>query len=313
MIRGRGYRTYKPPQTLTGYIDDFPLIPETPVDIVPLPSRSDHDRDPERIRSSGVVEGRPILPPPPSRCDEHRDPERTSGAEGRLPSVLPAPPAPAEPTPQPPNNETAIECLEAAKELAVTAPSIANEVLRILESEERPAPAALPAAVEAPPTEPSPRRTRKRKRRKSTRNSPPLSSLEMHRAHCSICDSEYQEEIDEHFTNWHSVRELADEYDIDRRAIYRHAHATGLFPIRDRHLRRALGLLIEDAEIVDVSADSVIRAVRTMAHLNSEGEWVNPPTHVVFSSGSILEAKSANLAPSEPLQLTDTRAEQIKP
>jgi hypothetical protein len=309
MIRGRGYRTYKPPQLLTGNIDDFPLVPETPVDIVE----------------------RPILPPPPSRSDEglpvstasraweiNRDPERTSGAEGRLSSVLTAAPPSGgldagEPTPQPPDNKTVIESLEPAKELAVTAPPIANETPRILESEEHPVLAALPVAVEAPPPEPSPRRTRKRARRKSRRNSPPLSSLEMHRAHCSICDSEIQEEIDEHFTNWHSVRELADEYDIDRRAIYRHAHATGLFPIRDRHLRRALGLLIEDAEIVEVSADSVIRAVRTMAHLNSEGEWVNPPTHVVFSSGSILEAKSANLAPSEPLQLTDTRAEQIKP
>ena len=156
MIRGRGHRAYKPPQTLTGYIDDFPLVPETPVDIVPLPSRSDHDRDPERIRSAGVVEGRPILPPPPSRSDEglpvstqdrapeatvsgareikraweiSRDPERTSGVEGRLPRVSRLPRRACRTNSRPPNNETAIESLEAAKELAVTAPSIANEML----------------------------------------------------------------------------------------------------------------------------------------------------------------------------------------
>jgi hypothetical protein len=295
MIRGRGYRAYKQPQLLTGNIDDFPLVPETPVDIF----------------------ARPILQSPAPAAPLTEEPLAAEPAAPAEPAALAAPPSggldAGEPTPQPPDNKTVIESLEPAKELAVTAPPIANETPRILESEEHPVLAALPVAVEAPPPEPSPRRTRKRKRRKIARNSPPLSSLEMHRAHCSICDSEIQVEIDEHFTNWHSVRELADEYDIDRRAIYRHAHATGLFPIRDRHLRRALGLLIEDAEIVEVSADSVIRAVRTMAHLNSEGEWVNPPTHVVFSSGSILEAKSANLAPSEPLQLTDTRAEQIKP
>ena len=58
MIRGRGHRPYRPPQLLTGHIDDFPLVPETPIT---LPSRFDQNRDPER--PSGT-EGRPIPQPP---------------------------------------------------------------------------------------------------------------------------------------------------------------------------------------------------------------------------------------------------------
>ncbi len=100
-----------------------------------------------------------------------------------------------------------------------------------------------------------------------------------------ICGSEYQEEMDELFVNWHNVSEIGREYQTPRRTVYRHAHATGLFPIRDRNLRRALGLIIHRAETAPgVTADSVIRAVRTLAHVNETGEWVNPPAQVVFST-----------------------------
>ncbi len=47
MIRGRGHRPYRPPQLLTGHIDDFPLVPETPIT---LPSRFE-DRAPEATQT----------------------------------------------------------------------------------------------------------------------------------------------------------------------------------------------------------------------------------------------------------------------
>jgi hypothetical protein len=150
----------------------------------------------------------------------------------------------------------------------------------------------IDATIASPPPEEAPEPTKKRKRRKkkrqrptTVREEPPLSSLAMHEAHCMICGSDCQEEMDELFVNWHNVSEIGREYTTPRRVIYRHAHATGLFPIRDRNLRRALGLIIHRAETAPgVTADSVIRAVRTLAHINDAGEWVNPPTEVVFST-----------------------------
>ena len=236
MIRGRGHRPYKPPQLLTGHVDDFPLVPETPIT---LPSRfedrapeatqtglpvSTQDRAPEATpnrppsvdagqgsrghgewrsgdlsslgdqtrsgdRRAGEIERAreisrdptdhreprdrfslrpPHRPPknPPHRCHDstrigiprdHREPRDAPFSEcprRRPPKNLPyrrhdstrigiprdhreprgkcPPPSP----PRLPPAKPVIEVLEAAKELAVTAPSVANEVLRILESEE---------------------------------------------------------------------------------------------------------------------------------------------------------------------------------
>ena len=61
MIRGRGYRSYNPPQYVTGHIDDFPLVPETPIDIAPrpiLPSRFDQMRSRETIENRGAARPR---------------------------------------------------------------------------------------------------------------------------------------------------------------------------------------------------------------------------------------------------------------
>ena len=128
--------------------------------------------------------------------------------------------------------------------------------------------------------------SRARRRTAKAAPEPPkrLSRLELHQAHCGICGNELQEEIDERFVNWECVSQIADDYELDRSALYRHAHATGLFPRRDRNIRRALSHIIHEADRVQVTADSVVRAVKIFAHINARGEWVNPPTHVVFSS-----------------------------
>jgi len=153
-----------------------------------------------------------------------------------------------------------------------------------------------PTAEVTPPPANS-RRSRKKSRfkRKASRSrhraakaapepSRRLSRLELHQAHCGICGDELQEEIDERFVNWDCVSQIANDYEIDRSALYRHAHATDLFARRDRNIRRALGHIIHEASRVDVTADSVVRAVKVLAHINARGEWVNPPTRVVFSS-----------------------------
>jgi len=202
-----------------------------------------------------------------------------------------------------------------------------TEVFAGGEAERDPSPQlqAVIEAIIAPPPEhlrkAAPRRRARRKlagtrrRQKKARTRPPEPSRPMprlarHQAHCGICGDELQEEIDEAFVNWDCVYKIADEYGVDRRAIYRHAHATGLFAKRDRNLRRALGHIIHEADRVSPSADSIVRAVRMFAHINARGDWVNPPTHVIFSSGPRLSdqhsrsEQSRRASPAAPLSDT---------
>jgi len=143
----------------------------------------------------------------------------------------------------------------------------------------------------------SKRKASRARRRTAKAAGPPkrLSRLELHQAHCGICGNELQEEIDECFVNWECVSQIAGDYELDRSALYRHAHATGLFPRRDRNIRRALSHIIHEADRVQVTADSVVRAVKIFAHINARGEWVNPPTHVVFSSTAARPPKPASV------------------
>jgi hypothetical protein len=106
--------------------------------------------------------------------------------------------------------------------------------------------------------------------------------------------------------------------DPNRRALYRHAHATGLFAKRDRNIRRALGLIIHRAdEVLSVTADSVIRALKMLTHINAHGQWVQPPTHVVFStatnqSGSLSRAQSRRANPESHADDSIDRTCQLK-
>ena len=150
--------------------------------------------------------------------------------------------------------------------------------------------AALSLAAQSETRKPS--QKRKRVRRKVARKSQLLGPRELHETHCSICRSRYRDEIDEQFTSWRNVRNIASEWRIEPRAMYRHAHATGLFAIRDRNIRMALGHIIEEAERISPSADSVIRAVRMLTHINEQGEWVQPPAHVIVSSGTAFQTRN---------------------
>jgi len=152
-----------------------------------------------------------------------------------------------------------------------------------------------------------PRRTAKPAQRLAPPQRPRLlTGLELHQAHCGICNSDLHDEIDERFLNWEHVGTLAEEYKTSRSIIYRHANATGLFVKRDRNCRRALGHIIHNAAYAFTTGDTVIRAVKTLAHLNARGEWVNPPTHVVFSTKTT-PAKPSAARPAAKLSGTPSR------
>ena len=93
-----------------------------------------------------------------------------------------------------------------------------------------------------------------------------------HEAQCSICASPYRQEIEEAFINWRTPNAIADEYEINRYALYRHAHACDLFSKRRRNVIAALETIIERADCNSCTASAVVSAVQLHAKLIREVE-----------------------------------------
>lgn len=126
------------------------------------------------------------------------------------------------------------------------------------------------------------RRTAGRRGGANATNAP---SADHHERHCSICEHPERDEIEAEFVEWFYPGQIAHRHDVERRALYRHAHATGLYARRDANLRFALAALIECCHEAEVSGDTVVRAVRAYTRVNSEGQWIEPPTRVTVSPG----------------------------
>jgi hypothetical protein len=100
-------------------------------------------------------------------------------------------------------------------------------------------------------------------------------NLGRHAAECKICSHPLREEIERDFVNWRSAVATAKHYKLANRAsVYRHAHATGLFPKRERNVKAALEKIIEKAGDVEVNATAVVSAVSAYARINAAGQWV---------------------------------------
>ena len=101
-------------------------------------------------------------------------------------------------------------------------------------------------------------------------------SLGRHQRACSVCAHGQREEIEGAFIGWRSPAAIAEEYGLaDRASVYRHAHALGLFPKRQKNIRAALERIIEKAGEVDVTASAVVAAVQAYAKINAAGEWID--------------------------------------
>jgi hypothetical protein len=142
-----------------------------------------------------------------------------------------------------------------------------------------------------PPKRPLPRRSSK----------PPKMNVRKHESHCSICRHPDREAIEEEFIHWFSPRATAEDYDIDVRAIYRHAHACNLFTVRNRKIRFVLSHSLERAEhAAPPTAGDLNRMVRTFTRLTDDGEWIEPPSHVIVSSGRQIPSSGAPVAAPPP-------------
>ena len=103
-----------------------------------------------------------------------------------------------------------------------------------------------------------------------------MVSLGRHQRNCSVCGHEQREEIEAAFIDWRSPAAIAEEFGLaDRASVYRHAHALGLFPKRQKNVRAALERIIEKAGEVDVTASAVVAAVQAYAKINAAGEWID--------------------------------------
>jgi hypothetical protein len=88
-------------------------------------------------------------------------------------------------------------------------------------------------------------------------------------------------EIEAEFVAWRSPAAIANEYGLaDRSSVYRHAHALGLFPKRERNVKAALERIIERGREVEVTPAAVVAAVQAYTKINAAGQWVDRSEHV---------------------------------
>ena len=222
---------------------------------------------------------------------------------------------------QPPADEEATPADTApAEPPPIVAESLATDATPPQNPAPTPEASLAPAAPPAPQPRPhrktlvrrSPRSSRKKAAHAQPRPRAPrrkLTALERHERKCVICANPYRDTIESYFLHWYPPHRIAEEFRIPEvRYIYRHAHATGLMQHRRKTMRDSLEYIVERARDVIPTADAVIRAVQACSRINAQGEWVDPPKQVIFSSdvqrrASDVQRRSAN-GPA-PLELPE--------
>lgn len=127
-----------------------------------------------------------------------------------------------------------------------------------------------------------------------TSSNPP--DFARHSRLCSICSHPDRDAIEGDFVRWRKPAEIIEDYNIPNRyAIYRHAHATGLFQRRRAEMARVLEKQLERADDCPLEAfDVITRAARLYSHLDENGRYFDPPrTHYVFTGPAVPPPESA--------------------
>jgi hypothetical protein len=102
-------------------------------------------------------------------------------------------------------------------------------------------------------------------------------NLGRHESQCSICQHPQRELIEERFLSWESPEKIAREHSLSRYALYRHAHACGLFSKRIQNVSRPLERIIEQSNVriekwPPPSHSETISAIKLLTKLNHEQE-----------------------------------------
>jgi hypothetical protein len=121
-------------------------------------------------------------------------------------------------------------------------------------------------------------------------------SIGRHMRRCGICKHSERFAIEEDFIHWRSPSEITVAYELeDRSTVYRHARAFNLYPLRKRNLRFVVEHILEQAEEVPITGNTLLRAVRTYARITDDGEWIEPPLRIRVARASIARAAAAGV------------------
>ena len=138
-----------------------------------------------------------------------------------------------------------------------------------------------------------------------------MSALERHARKCLVCRHRDREEIESDFLHWHDVSDIVFDHKLaNRRILYRHARATGLYELRMANIRDAAALIASRAEYAKATASSVLKAIHACSQIDELGRWVAPPNRTIRYTviGEPQPEPAREAAPSHVLLTPDERA-----
>ena len=107
------------------------------------------------------------------------------------------------------------------------------------------------------------------------------TSQDRHGRKCKICSHPEREDMEQEYRDWRSPYEIAQDYKVLPRALYRHFEAMGLTAKRGAGVRMVLERIIERGAETPVTGDQILRAVRAYCCLTDDLKWVEPERRMV--------------------------------
>jgi len=104
------------------------------------------------------------------------------------------------------------------------------------------------------------------------------AALSRHRRKCAICAHSQRGAIEDAFGRFESPALIAERFHLgDRRQVYRHAQALGLFIRRNRNLSSSLGLFLEKSDRLIPTFTNFLHSVEKFAKIDENGETIRRP------------------------------------
>jgi hypothetical protein len=129
----------------------------------------------------------------------------------------------------------------------------------------------------------------------------PATSEDRHSRKCTICNHPERESIDEDFLHWARSERIVRDYNLPSlSALYRHAHACGLWNLRRVKIRRALDRIIERAGDCKPSGNAVLRAIEMSCHFDQNDRYVAPNKRVIIEHHTVAIEPNPNRKPNQP-------------
>ena len=125
--------------------------------------------------------------------------------------------------------------------------------------------------------------------------SAPNTSEDRHTRKCAVCNHPDREDIDQAFLHWSRSDRIVRDFNLPSlSALYRHAHARGLWTLRRTKIRRALDRIIEQAGDCKPSGNAVIRAIEMSCHFDQNDRYVAPNKRVIIEHHTMTTEPNPN-------------------